>query len=48
MINVNPISNIEEDTSYEEGQDIEDLDSIVDIVDHIAEPILPSNSESST
>jgi hypothetical protein len=47
-VDIDPISDTEEDTSHEEGQDIEDLDSTVDIVDHIAEPTLPSNSESST
>ena len=48
MVDIDPVSDTEEDTSHEEGQDIEDLDSTVDIVDHIAEPTLPSNSESST
>ncbi|KAJ5277543.1 hypothetical protein N7534_005644 [Penicillium rubens] len=48
MVDIDPVSDTEEDTSHEEGQDIEDLDSTVDIVDHTAEPTLPSNSESST
>jgi hypothetical protein len=35
MVDIDPVSDTEEDTSHEEGQDIEDLDSTVDIVIYI-------------
>lgn len=45
---VDPISDTEEDPDHEEGQDIDNLDSIEDVADDEPEPALPSNSESTT